>query len=176
MTKADRVKANQLAAAERIGKRAISLTVALLRAKILRETLAEPLNRQAASSRSADTLRAEAADQALQLQPTDASRVDSLYSFYLGALYAVVEKWRDWDFADAAVDTLLADEERVEVLEKHRHAIFHATHYDDEAITVLAEPQDMIPWADELESALEEILVAWHLDPAPHVRAHLQRT
>ncbi|HYT70582.1 MAG TPA: hypothetical protein VEK78_04315 [Gemmatimonadales bacterium] len=176
MTKADRVKANQLAAAERIGKRALSLTVALLRAKVLRESLKEPLNRQATSGKSADTLRAEAADQALQLQPTDASRVDSLYSFYLGALYAVVEKWRDWDFADAAVDTILADKERVEVLEKHRHAIFHAEHYDDKAIAALAEREDMIPWADELASALEKVFLAWHSDREPHIRAHLQRT
>jgi hypothetical protein len=176
MTKADRVRARQLAAAERIGKRAVSLTVALLRAKVLRESFAEPLNHEAASGESAGTLAAEAADRALQVQPTDVSRVDSLYSFYLGALYAVVEQWREWHFADAEVDALLADKERVETLRKFRNAVFHVKHYDDEAIAALAKRGGMIPWADELESAFEKVFLAWHSDPERHIRAHLERT
>lgn len=176
MTKADRIKKAQLAAVERIGKRAISLTIGVLRARILRESLELALERLAQLRRTEDDLRAEAADSALRVEPTDASRLDSLYAFYLGALYAVVEKWRQWGFADPAVDSLLADAERVKLLKRHRHAIFHADHYDHKDVVALAERHDMTPWADELQGALVTFFAAWHQDPNSHVLEHLKRT
>lgn len=176
MTKADRIRAAQIAAVERVGKRAISLTIAVLRAKILRESLQPFLDRLAVSGRTDADLRAEAADSALRLEQTDASRLDSLYAFYLGALYSVVEKWRQWAFTDRAVDTLLADDSRVRLLEGHRNAIFHADHYDHNDVVALAERHDMIPWADELLAALGHFFAGWHADPNRHVTEHLERT
>lgn len=176
MTKADRTKEAQLAAVERIGKRAISLTIGVLRAKTLRESLQPALERLAEGGRTDDDLRTEAADSALKVEPADASRLDSLYAFYLGALYAVVEKWRQWTFTDGAVDALLADAERVKLLKQHRHAIFHADHYDHKDLVALAERHDMIPWADELQAALVRFFAAWHENANSHVREHLKRT
>lgn len=175
MNKADRIKAAQLAAAECIGKRAVSLTVALVRAKVLRECLEPPLVREAADPRPEDQLRAEAADAVLKLELTDPARVDSIYSYYLGALYAVVEKWRAWGFADPVVDQFVVDS-RITLLKKHRHAIFHADHYNHDALTALAEAQGIVEWADRLLAALEAFFRNWHAGPEQHIRDHLART
>ncbi len=175
MSKEDRIRAGQEAAIARVGKRAISLTVALLRVKVLRESLQPALDRLAATGRSDADLRAEAADQALRIEPTDAARVDSLYSVYLGVLYAVVEKWQAWDFSDPSVDSKV-DDDRVASLKKHRNAIFHADHYDHKAITTLAERENVIEWADKLYATLEAFFREWHKNPEQHVKTHLQRT
>lgn len=174
MSKVDRTKAAQIAEAQRVGKRAVSLAVALLRAKALRDCVEEPLRRQAESARSLEELRTEAVDNALKVVSTDASRVDSLYSLYLGALYAVVEKWGQWGFRNSTVDLLLSDNGRKATLEGHRHAVFHADHYDDPRIAALVDRSDMIGWADELSLALERFLRSWHNEPEENIRAHLE--
>jgi hypothetical protein len=110
------------------------------------------------------------------MKPTVALRLDCLYAFYLGALYSVVEKWRNWSFTDPAVDALLADNNRVQLLEGHRHATFHADHYDHRDVVALAQRHDMIPWADKLQAELEHFFAGWHEDPNRYVAEHLRRT
>jgi len=41
-----------------------------------------------------------------RMQNTTFTRADAYFTFALAALYAVVEKWIAWDFADPAVDAL----------------------------------------------------------------------
>ena len=48
------------------------------------------------------------------------TRAMSLLNFHLAALYAVVEKWKEWKFSDPAVDKLL-DTEFVTILRRYRH-------------------------------------------------------
>lgn len=173
--KRGRVLASQKAAAAVVGKRAISLTIGLLRAKIARDGTRQILSRLADASVQEEQLRSEAADEALKLEATDFSRADSLYSLYLGLLYAVVEKWREWGFADPDVDRLAADG-RITSLRKYRNVIFHCGHYDHKDMTGAAEQAGMLEWADDLYMALETFFKKWHAAPEAAVVAHLKRT
>ena len=175
MNKEERVRAVQINRTERIAKQALSLTVAVLRAKILLECVQPTLDRLAVGSDTVDQLREEAFGATLHLKSTDGTTADSVYSVYCGCLYAVVEKWRDWKFSDESIDDLLSTGP-VEQLKKFRHAVFHADHYDHSAITSLASRDGVLEWTRQLQSAFESFLRTWHEDPATHVRKHMART
>lgn len=174
MNKQARIEAAQTKAMERVGKRAISLTVAVLRVKVMRECLQPIRERLAQEARGAAELRAEAFDKSMQLELVDAGRADSLYSAYFGLLYAVVERWHAWKFTDAEVDRLLTVGP-VDELRKCRHAIFHADHYDQKDILVLAGTSDIMTWSEQLQHAFEAFFARWHADAARHIAEYVAR-
>lgn len=49
----------------------------------------------------------------------------SLYFIWCGLLYVVVEGYRELKLKDSAVDSLLADSQRIEVLRRCRNGMFH---------------------------------------------------
>lgn len=126
--KDERIMRAQRAAVLRYAKQALSLTIAVGRAK----TQLGPLSRSLGAIKHkslSDADHAKAMDDRLRFRLVGAARIHNLYSTYLGLLYAAVERWEKWRFADLTVDALLTSEHK-QVLEKHRHAIFHAEHYD----------------------------------------------
>ncbi len=173
-TKAERQRDAQLQATERVGKQLLSLSLALLRVGAVSEALRPVAAQLAKRAESEDQLRDEAVAATARLENSDLTRADGLLSLTFAALYAVVEKWRKWKFSDPEVDRLLRSP-NVTLLENHRHAVFHADHYDDEGIRRFAEQQGITDWADELATAIRKALRGWHDDPVPHMEAHLGR-
>lgn len=89
------------------------------------------------------------------------TRQQHLAEVYLALIYAVVEKWRKWNFSDKNVDELLQNK-HAEQLEQFRHAVFHAARFDDRGF------QGVIPWigwAVELDESLGHALQRKQLDP-----------
>lgn len=171
--KLEAIKAAQKAAMLRYAKQALSLTVAIGRAKAVRQALNRTLGQYRTIGLSA-VQRAKAANELLRFKVSPPSRIDSLYSTHLGLLYTVVERWGKWHFADPKVDALLSAAHK-KVLEKHRHAIFHAEHYDDPRITALATQPGVIEWAQDLQAAFEQYFRRWHKNPVECGKAHLAR-
>ena len=173
--KRERQKEAEGEAVERIGKQALTLSFAMLRADALFEKFEEEMGHLASSSGTEDELRAETVEATKRMENTHFSRADALISVQLGTLYAVAEKWQEWKFSDATVDQLL-ESPNVDLLKKYRHAIFHADHYDNRDLKRFAEKRNILPWLAELAAAIRDYLRRWHADPARYVEEHLRRT
>ena len=172
--KRERRKAAQLEAAKRLGKRVLTLSIAMLRADALFEKFEEEMRVLAAQPQNEDEHRSEAVAATKRMENTIFSRTDSLFSVQLGTLYAVIEKWREWKLSDPVVDRLLQSP-NVELLKKYRHAIFHADYYDHQSLKRFAEKKDILPWLAELAVAIRDYLRRWHSDPARYVEEYLNR-
>ncbi len=168
----ERQKAAQMRAAERATKRALSLSIALLRADALYEAFTTAAKDVDAADAGA---RAEASDAALKLRNTAFSRADAMATVHFGALYAVADKWQEWKFSDPTVDKLLADP-NLTLLKQHRHAVFHADHYDHGSFKALGEKPGAFEWAARTAAAIRAYLKRFHADPAKHVIDHIKRT
>jgi len=154
----------------------LTLSYALLRVYALSEAL-RPVAAELAKRHETETedqLRTEVVEATTRLENSVLSRADGLLSLMFAVLHAVVEKWRKWKFSDPEVDRLLASP-NARLLEKHRHVVFHADHYDHKDIRRFAEQEDITDWADELAKAIREGLRRWHNDPVAHMKAHLVR-
>src|SRR5437773_4032164 len=129
-TKQERQRDAQLEATKRVGKQMLTLSVALLRVDALSEALSPVATRLAERPETQEQLGEEAFEATERLENSDLTRADGLLSLVFAARHAVVEEWREWTFSDAEVDRLLTSP-HTKLLEKHRHAVFHADHYDD---------------------------------------------
>lgn len=172
--KRERQKAAQLEAAKQLGKRVLTLSVAMLRADALYEKFEQEMKLLTAQPQNEDEHRSEAVAATKRMENTTFSRTDGLFSVQLGTLYAVIEKWQEWKFSDPVVDRLLQSP-NVELLKKYRHVIFHADYYDHQSLKWFAEKEDILPWLAELAAAIRDYLRRWHSDPAPYVAEHLNR-
>jgi hypothetical protein len=150
------------------------LTFAFLRVETLYEMFERELRAMNASGESDEVLRRDAAAAIKRIENTSYGRVNALFMLQLAALYAVVERWQIWRFADSSVDQLL-DEPHVRLLENFRHVIFHADYHDHKDLPALAEHDETLEWAAKLSSAFPEYLRRWHADPVGHVTEHLNR-
>ena len=173
-SKRERQEAAQLDAAKRIGRQALTLSGAMLRVDALSEKVEEQMRRLAARPESEDDLRTEALEATKRLENSDLPRANALFSMMLAALYPVVEKWQEWQFADAEVDRLLQSP-NVKLLEKYRHVVFHADYYDSASMKKFMETEDMTGWTGQLAAALRDYLKRWHADPMKHVKQHMAR-
>jgi len=175
-TKEERQREAQLEATARVGKQMLTLSVALLRVDAVSEAL-RPVAAELAKRHEKETeeqLREEAERATRRMKNSILTRVDGLLSLTFAALYAVVEKWQEWKFSDPEVDRLL-ESPNVRLLEKHRHVVFHADHYDHKDMRRFAEQKGITDWADELAKAIRESLSKWHDDPVPQMKKHLER-
>jgi hypothetical protein len=79
----------------------------------------------------------------------------SLFFIWCGMLYVVVEGYRELKLKDSAVDSLLADSGRLDVLKRCRNGIFHfqKNYFDDRFMGPL---RDLFftEWAQQLTKAL----------------------
>jgi hypothetical protein len=170
--KQKRQKAAQLAAARRVTKRAVALSIALLRADALRQAFDE-----VAATFDA-TKAAERGDEVFEgtrsLTNTPVMRAEALGAVHLAALYAVAEKWLYWSFVDSRVDALLT-QDHVQTLRRFRHAVFHAAEHDDPDFKALAKKHGIIEWSAKLASALRDYLRRYHADPAKYAVKYLEK-
>jgi hypothetical protein len=102
-------------------------------------------------------------------------RADALAKMHLGALYAVVEKWNQWDFHDASVQQLLIPA-HVDALRRYRHAIFHSAPVGDNDYAILGDSDDIPGWTVDLGNALHDYFRRFHAAPAKYTLAHIKRT
>jgi hypothetical protein len=100
-------------------------------------------------------------------------RTGSLLSVYLGLLWAVVEGWRNWGFADAAVADLLKSP-FLKDLKGHRNAIFHVSEVTDPRIMQWGLDPARVSWAKALAGAFRAALLAFHTNLAVKVAVHLK--
>jgi hypothetical protein len=173
-TKEERQTAAQDAAIQRVGKQALTLTFAFLRVDSLFEKFHEEMAAAGRNNESAEQLIKSALEATKRIETTAHMRAEALFALQLAALYAVVEKWEEWRFADPQVDELL-DEPHVRLLEKYRHVVFHADYYDHKDMKALDDGGEVVGWAAKLAAALRDYLRRWHAEPIEHVTEHLNR-
>ncbi len=161
-------------AVERIGKRALTLSIAMLRADALFEKFEEEMARLTVEADDEDARRAKAVEATKRMENTAFMRADALISVQLGTLYAVIEKWRQWKFSDPVVDELL-ESPNVKLLKRYRHVILHADYYDHLDLKRVAEKRDIIPWLTKLAAAIRDYLRRWHANPTEYVEEQLNR-
>jgi len=165
----------QLEEARRISRRALTLSRNMMRCDALAEAGGREL--QLLDEAGADDVknREDAAFALKRMQNTTFTRADAYFTFALAALYAVVEKWIAWDFADPSVDALLADKEKLRRLKNYRNTVFHADYYDHAAFAAMATDLDLVSWSAQLASPIRAYLTRWHADPVRHVHEQMQR-
>ena len=165
----------QLEEAQRIGRRALTLSRTMMRCDALAEAGGRELqllDQAGAEEKSRD----DAVFALKRMENTTFTRADAYFTFALAALYAVVEKWIEWHFADPAVDALLADKEKLRRLKRYRHTVFHADYYDHPDFAAMATDNDLVVWSARLASPIRAYLKRWHTDPVAHVNEHMRRS
>jgi hypothetical protein len=151
-----------------------ALSSALLRADAAREAGGEAWSRVLASRKTDYELVDAVPAHVTHLTNTDLTRTGALFSLHLAALYAVVEKWQEWKFADAAVDRLLRSA-HLRTLKQYRHAIFHVDEGDAEKAQLLSANDTIIVWSKEVEDALRAALLDWHENTESRMKEYLLR-
>lgn len=76
-------------------------------------------------------------------------------SYWYGTLYTVVEGWRELNYSDSKIDSLL-DSSTIELLRRYRNGVFHyQQNYSDNRFTDLyAEGKDAVVLIGELNEEL----------------------
>ncbi len=161
--------------AELAERRILSLSLVVLRVDSLAYALEQELPPLATLDQTDEQLREEGQEAIRRMSPVPIIRAQAFFTLMLGSLYAVVEKWRQWHFADPAVDGLLSQTAYVERLGEYRHAVFHDDHYDHQAIHSLFLDDEMRAWTAELTAALRAYCRHWHAEPATHLRDYLKQ-
>ncbi|TMH23684.1 MAG: hypothetical protein E6H61_05335 [Betaproteobacteria bacterium] len=165
----------QLQEARRIGRRALTLSRSMMRCDALVEAGGRELQLLDESGADDAKNREGAAFALKRMQNTTFTRADAYFTFALATLYAVVEKWIAWDFADPAVDALLADKAKLRRLKNYRNTVFHADYYDHADFAAMATDLDLVSWSAQLASPIRAYLTRWHADPVRHVHEQMQR-
>ena len=109
-----------------------------------------------------------------QVEVDSFARVEAYIGYFLATLYAACEKWREWKFADAGVDGLLASP-HFELLEKHRHSVFHADHVNESLTLELVRDSEFARWSIDLAATMKGVLQDWHSNTEQRMREHLYR-
>jgi hypothetical protein len=72
---------------------------------------------------------------------------------WYGALFVVVEGWRELKLKDKEIDGLLKDK-KVELLKRYRNGVYHfQAKYFNERLSNFAAEKDSVPWVRQLNSA-----------------------
>lgn len=76
-------------------------------------------------------------------------------SYWYAGLYVVVEGWRELALSDPAVDALLSETEKVELLKKYRHGVYHfqKDYFDHRFMDFVAGGNDIVVWVRTLNQA-----------------------
>lgn len=144
--------------AKHVAERTLSLSLALLRVEALASALEREVQDLPELDESDEEIRREAANALTTMQTTPLIRAQAYFTLMLGSLHAIVEKWQEWRFADPAVDGLLSQKPYVARLAQYRHAVFHAEHYNHQAIHALFLDDVLRGWTAELAAALKASL------------------
>ncbi|WP_353269303.1 hypothetical protein [Gemmatimonas sp.] len=110
-----------------------------------------------------------------RVEVDDYARADTFLSYFLGSLYAVTEKWREWRFEDNEVDALLASP-NLAALAEHRHSIFHGDSMNEQSALALLRDDGMMQWCVDLMAALKSSLLEWNTQPETRMRRYLNET
>ena len=159
----------QLEEAQRIGRRALTLSRTMMRCDALVEAGGRELQLLDDAAADDEKNREDAVLALRRMQNTSFTRADAYFTIALAALYSVVEKWIEWGFADAAVDALLADREKLRRLKKYRNTVFHSDYYDHGDFAAMATDHDLVVWSARLATPIRAYLKRWHTDPAAHI-------
>lgn len=139
-------------------KKAYSLSFGLLRSDAAFEKFQEEWSTVQASGEQLSKIKASVIPAVEQVQTNSFTRAIDLLAFHLGALYAVVEKWKKWTFINAEVDVLLKKNDHLKVLEGYRHTVFHVDRYDAKGTLNMLNRPEILCWTRELSEAIRRAL------------------
>ena len=161
----------QLAELRRILARLYAIGTALLRTDAISDALS-PLAVELATGRKDKDSLADAVPGAVRtLQQTPLLRAGNLLSVHFSLLYAAVEAWQRWHFADARVDELLRDP-YVGRLRDFRNAVFHVSVATDARLQRWAGESGPVQWARKVELALRAAVLDWQEHLAERIHQH----
>lgn len=88
-------------------------------------------------------------------------RTTAELSYWYGALYVVVEGWRELGLADEEIDGCLAEAANVRLLHRYRNATFHfqRQYHDDKFMDVISAGQGVVKWVQRLQAAFDRYFV-----------------
>ncbi len=139
-------------------KKAYSLSLGLLRSDTALEKFQEEWSAIQISADNREALKASKISAVEQVRSNAFTRALDLLAFHLGALYAVVEKWKKWKFIDAEVDGLLEKTDLVKVLEDYRHTVFHVDLFDAKGTLDMFDRPEILLWTKKLSEAIRRAL------------------
>jgi hypothetical protein len=139
-------------------KKAYSLSFGLLLSDAAFEKFQEEWLAVQSNAANRDKLKASKISAAEEVQTNSFTRAIDLLAFHLGALYAVVEKWKKWKFIDAEVNSLLKETELLKILEDYRHTVFHVDRYDAKGTLDMLDQPEILSWTRELSEAIRRAL------------------
>ena len=157
--------------ADKALERVYSLSVVLLRSQCLLEVfMAEMVT---VAQLSDQQITQQILEDVTVLRNSPPSRVISLSLLHLATLYVVIEKWREWKFADPEVDRLL-ENPWVDRLKQFRHAIFHGDKFDSSRLLAITLEPEMITWTNEVVGAFRAALIDWHENQDKRMEEYLR--
>jgi hypothetical protein len=159
---------------QRVLKRLYSLSTAMMRTDAAWEAYHREMAKVIASGMSNDELVATCLPQMLRVENTDFTRASEYLTMWLALMYVVVEGWRKWKFFDADVDRLL-DNPLTTELKGYRHAIFHATEFDDDRVMSVIDTPERNEWHGALGNALRAALRDWNANLDARIETYLMR-
>ncbi len=139
-------------------KKTYSLSIGLLRSDAALESFQREWSAVQATGENWDKIKASKISAVEQVETNAFTRVTDLLAFHLGALYAVVEKWKKWNFVGAEVDALLKKSDFLKVLEHYRHTVFHVDRYDAKGTLDMLDRPEILSWTRELSEAIRRAL------------------
>ena len=105
------------------------------------------------------------------MQQNPLLQAGNLMMVHLGLLYAVIEAWGRWHFADARVDELLKAP-FVEDLRHFRNAVFHVPVGPEALVFQWGEDSDRIVWSQDVQRALRTAILDWDANLAERIVQH----
>jgi hypothetical protein len=159
----------------RVLKRLRSLSVTMMRADAAWEAYHREMTKVIASKQSDDEILAALNRQSWRVENNDFLRASAHMTIWLALLYVVIEGWRKWNFFDQSLDSLLASPYVAE-LKQYRHAIFHATEFDQRAVLEFEGSSERTQWTGEMANALRQAIRDWNAKTEERLEEYLSRS
>lgn len=88
-------------------------------------------------------------------------RTTTELSYWYGALYVVVEGWRELGLTDDEIDGCLAETANVDLLRRYRNATFHfqRRYHDAKFMDLISAGQGVVEWVQRLQAAFDRYFV-----------------
>jgi hypothetical protein len=160
---------------QRVLKRLMSLSAAMMRADAAWEAYHREMIAAGTLKRSLDEWAELNTLQTRRVENNEMTRAVAHMDIWLAMLYVVVEGWRKWKFFDPTVDRLL-ESQFVDDLKAYRHAMFHANDFDDPRALPEQLDAERMRWHGDLGNALRAGLRDWHANLPSRIDEYLLRS
>lgn len=85
------------------------------------------------------------------------------FAYWFSTLYVVIEGYRSLKLNDDAIEKLLEDKDKVDILRRYRNTIFHfqPEYFDDRNVAFMNSANTILPWLKELRIAFAKFIERW---------------